>query len=353
MMLQRFPNLTGVFIRLFQFIAQLFIYSYLLFLAIYVVLRLMFWDELWIVALIGILIPWILFPLFLIPGIAGLILRQKRLTIASSIVCLILMGWLHSTYWSPNPASIPDDALTVKVLSLNLSWHSTKTESLVELLQSETPDIVLLQETTKRNTHKVVPYVEELYPYTFFGNRVGMFSRYPIVEKKMIHLGELEEFQQRVIVDIEGQPVVVYNVQTIAPWIRPQPWIGTLTIPTYEYGDRNLQIADLIDRIHEETLPVIAAGDFNLTDTSQDYRRLQTVMEDAYKQSGYGFGFTWPYGWPLSDLIKQINWRLTHPLFRIDQIWYSAEWSATSSQVLPPTGSEHLPIEASVTLQLD
>lgn len=352
-MLKQFPKLTGLPIKIIQAVTQLFIYSYLLFLVVYFVLRLIFWDELWMVALIGILIPWILFPLFLIPGIAGLILRQKRLTIASSIVCLILIGWLHSNYWSPTPPAVQDDALTLKVLSLNLTWHSTQTETLVELLQSETPDIVLLQETTKRNTHKVVPYVEELYPYTFFGNRVGMFSRYPIVEKKMIHLAELDEFQQRAIVDVEGQPVVVYNVQTTAPWIRPQPWIGNLTIPTYEDMERNLQIADLIDRIHQETLPVIAAGDFNLTDTSQDYRRLQTVMEDAYKQSGYGFGFTWPYGWPLSDLIKQINWRLTHPLFRIDQIWYSAEWSATSSQVLPPTGSEHLPIEASVALQID
>ncbi|MGL5192263.1 MAG: endonuclease/exonuclease/phosphatase family protein [Chroococcales cyanobacterium] len=353
MMLQRFPTLTGLSIRLFQAVAQLFIYSYLLFLGSYFVLRLLFWDELWIVALISVLIPWILFPLFLLPLISGFILQQKRLTIASSIVCLILIGWLHSNYWSPKPASIQDDSLTVKVLSLNLSWHSTKTETLVELLQSETPDLVLLQEPTHRNTHKVVPYVEELYPYTFFGNRVGMFSRYPIVDKKMIHLAELEEFQQRAIVDIEGQPVVVYNVQTTAPWIRPQPWIGNLTIPTYEDGDRNLQIADLIDRINKETLPVIAAGDFNLTDTSQDYRRLQSIMEDAYKQSGFGFGFTWPHGWPLSDLIKSINWTLTHPLFRIDQIWYSSEWSATSSQVLPPTGSEHLPVEASVALQLD
>lgn len=352
-MLNRVQTLKLLLVRIIQAVWLLFTYGYLLFLGIYFVLKLMFWEEFWMVGLIGLFIPWILFPLFLIPGIAGLILQQKRLTIASSIVCLILIGWLHSSYWSPKPASIADDALTVKVLSLNLTWHSTKTETLVELLQSETPDIVLLQETTKRNTHKVVPYVEKLYPYTFFGNRVGMFSRYPIVDQKMIHLAELEEFQQRAILDIEGQRVVVYNVQTIAPWIRPQPWIGNLTIPTYEYGDRNQQITDLIDRIEKETLPVIAAGDFNLTDTSQDYRRLQSIMTDAYKQSGYGFGFTWPYGWPLSDLIKPINWRLTHPLFRIDQIWYSAEWSATSSQVLAPTGSEHLPIEASVTLQRD
>ncbi|MCT7982594.1 hypothetical protein NG796_04740 [Laspinema sp. A4] len=44
---------------------------------------------------------------------------------------------------------------------------------------------------------------------------------------------------------------------------------------------------------------------------------------------------------------------LTYPLLRIDQIWYSSDWSATASQVLPPIGSEHFTAQASVTLQLN
>ncbi len=340
-------------LRILKAIAQLLSYSYCGLLIAYFILRVLFWDRLWIVAFLSSFIPWLFFPIFLLP-LGGLIPRkQKWFSIGSSIACLILIGWLHHHYFSPESGQFKSnshDSLTVKVLCLNASWWHTTKEALVDLINREKPDIIFLQETTRGNTHDVLPEIEESYPYKFFSPRLGMFSRYPIEAKEKINLANHQEFQQRVIVNINQQPVVLYNMQTTAPWIRPQKIGPGLTIPVYQYGDRTAEIADFLQRIETETLPVIAAGDLNFTDQSQDYALVASRLKDAFKISGFGFGFTWPHGWPLSDLIKVTNWKLKVPLFRIDYIWYSPHWQSHSSHVLKPVGSEHLPITTQLTL---
>lgn len=221
------------------------------------------------------------------------------------------------------------------------------------MILRETPDVICLQETIRENTHGLWPYietVETLYPDRYFSPGLAMFSRYPIAAKEKFKLANHREFQQRVLLTINQQSVVLYNMQTTAPWIHPQKiWPG-LTMPVYQYRDRTEQIQEFLERLQTETLPTIAAGDFNFTDQTQDYALLANSMQDAFKESGFGFGFTWPYGWPLRDLIKMTNWKLTVPLFRIDYIWYSPDWQSDSSQVLSPVGSEHLPIISQLTL---
>lgn len=334
-------------------IAQFFAYSYSVLLAGYFILRIIFWDRLWVVAFFGSLIPWLLFPIFLLPLLGFILIKQKWFSIGSSIACLVLLGWIHSNYFSPESPqknSIETGSLTVNVLSLNATWHHTTKEALVDLIQRENPDIICLQETIRENTHGVVPQLQRLYPNKFFSPRLAMFSRYPIAVKEKIHLANHKEFQQRVILNINQQPVVLYNMQTTAPWIHPHKiWPG-LTMPVYQYSDRTTELSDFRQRFQTETLPVIAAGDFNFTDQAQDYSLVASQMKDAFKVSGFGFGFTWPHGWPLRDLIKMTHWKLTIPLFRLDYVWYSPHWQSNYSQVLAPVGSEHLPISTNLTL---
>jgi endonuclease/exonuclease/phosphatase family metal-dependent hydrolase len=87
-----------------------------------------------------------------------------------------------------------------------------------------------------------------------------------------------------------------------------------------------------------------------MTDETQDYDRVQKVMQDAFRKSGLGFGFTWPQGWELKFLVKRSKWRLNYPVCRIDYIWYSKHWGAKSSSVLEATESDHLPIAAELIL---
>jgi endonuclease/exonuclease/phosphatase family metal-dependent hydrolase len=105
-----------------------------------------------------------------------------------------------------------------------------------------------------------------------------------------------------------------------------------------------------VQRVEREILPVIVAGYFNMTDETQDYYRVQKVMQDSFPKSGFGFGFTWPHGWELKLLVKSSNRRLNYPVCRIDCIWYSKHWDAKLSSVLEATESDRLPSAAELIL---
>lgn len=312
---------------------------------LYFILRLIFWDSFWVVGAIAIFIPLILFPIFLLPIIAAFITKKRWITIISSIICLLLVGWLHLKYFSPHPVASSISQPSIKVLSLNCSWYKTSSENLTHLIQTEQPDIVFLQEIVKKHTQRAFVWLKSNYPYQFTAPGIGILSKYPIQANELLHLAGHRDIQQRAIIKVGDRDIVAYNISVKSPWINSQKILPFFTIPFYDYRERSQEIQDLVQRLRQETLPVIVAGDFNLTDQSQDYSYLQTVLQDAFQTSGLGFGFTWPQGWELSFLIKNSPLKLNYPIFRIDYIWYSKDWGSRSSKVLPTTGSDHLPVE--------
>lgn len=89
-------------IRGLKAIAQGVAYGYSGLLIAYFILRIIFWDRFWIVALLGGLIPWLLFPVLLLPFLGFLLVKQRWFSLSSSSASLILIGWLHSHYFSPD-----------------------------------------------------------------------------------------------------------------------------------------------------------------------------------------------------------------------------------------------------------
>ena len=334
------------FSQIFQRLTQGFVYTYAGFLLVYFLLRFLFWDEFWAVGFVSTFIPWILFPLFILPPLSFGIIKQRKLTILSSLACLLLLGWLHQNYASPNPSTINSNP--IKVLCLNNSWNKTSPETLVELLLNRTPDLVFLQEVTEIHEEEAFPQLIEAYPYQFSSPRTTILSKFPLRATETIHLADHSEFQQRAIARINEQEITLYNIQTISPWIRFHQILPFFKIPFYDYRERSEEIIDLVKRLQKETNPVIVAGDFNLTDQTQDYHRLRQVLRDAFRESGWGLGLTWPQGWPLNFLIKNSTQTLDYPLFRIDYIWYSPDGESKMTKVLASTGSDHLPVETLV-----
>lgn len=348
--MQLIPTIRIKPYQLLKQVTQLFAYAYSAFISCYFILRLIFWDRLWLVAFVSTFIPFIFLPLLLLPFAAFFIIKKRWFSIISSIGCILLLSWLHMKYWSFQPIPINASQPSIKILSLNTSWYKTNSETLVNLIQQQQPDIVCLQEIVPKHTRTAFVWLKTSYPYQVNVPKAGILSKYPIRFAERLNLAGKGEFQQRVIVQINQQDVVLYNIQVTPPWIRPQKILPYVNIPAYQYADRSIEIQDLVQKIQKETVPFIVAGDFNMTDQSQDYNYLKAVMQDSFEESGRGFGFTWPHGWPINFIIKKLNWRLNYPLVRIDYIWYSKHWSSEYSKVLPATGSDHLPIAAELTM---
>ncbi|MEG4214584.1 endonuclease/exonuclease/phosphatase family protein [Microcoleus sp. Pol14C6] len=330
--------------------AKFLAYSYSAFIICYLLLKLIFWDQIGIIALVSTFSPLIFLPTFLLTIIALLIIKKRWFTIISAIACILLISWLHVKYFSPAPINITDSQPSIKILSHNLSWHKTQSPTLFKLIQKQKPDIIFLQEIVRKHTERAFTWLKADYPYQIGTPPVGILSKYPIVSSEILHLAGHPETQQRAIIKFNEQEVVIYNMQATGPWLKLSKKWRFLKVPVYKYDKRSPEIQDLVQRVERETLPVIVAGDFNMTDETQDYDRVQKVMQDSFRKSGLGFGFTWPHGWELKFLVKRSNWRLNYPVFRIDYIWYSKHWAAKSSSVLKATESDHLPVGAELIL---
>ncbi|MEG4089165.1 endonuclease/exonuclease/phosphatase family protein [Microcoleus sp. Pol12B4] len=278
------------------------------------------------------------------------IIKKRWFTIISAIACILLISWLHVKYFYPTPIKITDSQPSIKILSHNLSWHKTQSPTLLKLINQQKPDIIFLQEIVRKHTERAFTWLKADYPYQIGTPPVGILSKYPIVSSEILHLAGHPETQQRTIIKFNEQEVVIYNMQATGPWLSRYKKLRFLKIPVYKYDKRSPEIQDLVQRVERETLPVIVAGDFNMTDETQDYDRVQKVMQDSFRKSGFGFGFTWPHGWELNLLVKSANWRLNYPVCRIDYIWYSKHWGAKSSSVLEATESDHLPVAAELIL---
>lgn len=343
-------KLTDTIKRILKQSAKIFAYSYSAFIIGYFLLRIIFWDKLWIVALISTFLPLILFPIFLLPIVGFSIIKKRWFSIISAIACIILISWLHVKYFSPTPIKITNSQPSLKILSHNVCWSATQYSTLFNLIKQQKPDIIFLQEIIKEHTKRDFALLKTEYPYQIGIPPVGILSKYPIVSSEILHLAGHRETQQRAIIKFNNREIVVYNMQATGPWFKRYKILPFIKIPVYKYGQRSPEIQDLVQRVQQETLPVIVAGDFNMTDETQDYYNVQKVLQDSFRKSGFGFGFTWPHGWELKLLVKRSNWKLNYPVCRIDYIWCSKHWGAKSSSVLDATESDHLPVGAELVL---
>lgn len=328
---------------------KFFAYSYCAFVLCYFILRLIFWDRLWVVALLGNFLPLILLPILLLPFLGFLIIKNRWFSIASSIACIVLLSWLHIKYFSPESTSLASKQPSLKILSHNVGWYAVQSPTLVKLIKQEQPDLIFLQEIVRKHTLRAFAWLQAEYPYQIGTPPVGILSKYPILSSETLHLAGHPETQQRAIIKFQNQEIVVYNMQATGPWFRMSQKLRFIKIPVYKYAHRSPEIQDLVERVKQEKLPLIVAGDFNMTDEAQDYYSVQKVLQDAFLKAGFGFGFTWPHGF----FAKRLNLKLSYPVCRIDYIWYSKEWGAKSSSVLEATESDHLPVAAELVLLRD
>jgi endonuclease/exonuclease/phosphatase (EEP) superfamily protein YafD len=120
---------------------------------------------------------------------------------------------------------------------------------------------------------------------------------------------------------------------------------GDFLLSRYDESRRNQQIDELLRFVQGETLPILLAGDFNMSEWSPVYNQIDSFLDDAYRQSSWGIGATWPAGASeeLPDFLP--------PLLRLDYFWHSAGIEPLSTTLGLPLGSDHLPIVLDFVLE--
>jgi endonuclease/exonuclease/phosphatase (EEP) superfamily protein YafD len=227
----------------------------------------------------------------------------------------------------------------LRLITLNALCRTRPMTAIVRAIRQADPDIVMLQEVLPGMAAALTEALRD-YPHRaiYPGGRAqgsAVFSRIPIAFDEKFLLSPDGWYCQEIRVYWQGRPMVLFNVHLMSP-LRLRPRKGGIR---FDSTTRSSEMRGLIERIQSiKGCDVIVAGDFNMTDQSADYRAMHQHARDAFRETGRGFGFTYPAN---SSQAKQLVERIAPPFLRLDHVFYQGRLRARSARVGSNGDSDH------------
>jgi|GEM_PF-228181 len=337
--------------------------SYGLSVSIHIVLRVIVGEQSTVVAFFNTFAHLMWMPaLILLPLM--LLLKQWRIALMLILPAAMFLLSYGGLFIPHQPNTLALNAPTITLQTHNLLARNRTPERILDVIRDISADVVALQEVSVAFERRLQTLDE--YPYMAIHGTAddgtlrmretmgqGILSRYPILEDDFWSYDFLPIplSHQRVVIDVDGQKIVIYNVHPTHPGMTGNAF--------FDVSFRKQEYADLLSRIQSETLPVIMMGDFNLTDLSFEYSQIAAQLTDTHREIGQGLGYTFPdfreaYIVDSMEIIPEnFPEHLPTPLLmRLDYVFHSEEFSGVSAYVYHTSGgSDHRPLV--VTLALD
>ncbi|MCJ8024157.1 endonuclease/exonuclease/phosphatase family protein [Shinella yambaruensis] len=291
-------------------------------------------DRFWLVDLLTFAWPYIIATGALLVVAALVTRRLKAIVIAGAGLAVALIP----------AADVPTARASaaaggLKVLTANLFVRNAQDPAVfIAMLRQEKPDIVILQETTKRWEEALS--AAGLYAYESNSDvrerdAIKVFSVLPIRSQTELKRAFTEEraYKQplRLELDMRGKPLFLYAFHPETP---RRLW---------QWHDRNAYLSAAADAVRGdlETAPVIVAGDWNTPTWSPFFR---AFLKQAGLASTAG-------GWlqPVTRFSQKLD-TVAYIGASIDHIVVSPDISVRARRVGPNFGSNHLPVIAELAL---
>lgn len=315
--------------------------SYVSFIAIWFLLRLIFFDRLWPLAVLNTIAQYLFLPLPILLVIT--IWRRHRRSLLQLLVPIIIFITLFGELFLPS-FSTPeaDDEPSITVMSFNVLYSNKAYEGIVGSVHNASPDLVGFQELTSTGKEALIKALEPEYPYhtlTILDDKlsVGLFSRYPLEMVERFSLPP-RDLALHAVVTIKDQWVHVFVVHLTANLFFEHSISEFMPLVVERFGLRTAEIARLREEITTFNEPVLLMCDCNLTETSEAHHQLDEFLDDSFREAGWGFGHTLhPPGIPM-------------PIQRIDYVWHSNDFVALEAFVGQKGNSDHWPVVAQLKL---
>jgi endonuclease/exonuclease/phosphatase (EEP) superfamily protein YafD len=296
-----------------------------------------------------VLVPWTWFPLRDRLGGFGDLLAVFLpigwwIAIAAGVV---VWRWRRTPWWSSVAWAVsvtvvaaiatagprwPDDRGTpsspIRLVASNVFYRNDSETEAAADLRARDADVVVLSELT----YDVLQDLRRSYPYVVTDclavarcdDEIAILSRFPL------RGGERRSSERavlRVIVDGPA-PFVLLAAHLPRPSVRPD---GRNSVT---FGVHRQEIDQLVRDVALEDLPVVIAGDLNLSDRASGYRELTGTMVDAAR-TGWA-GSTFPFG-------------VFRPLMlRIDHVFVPEGWCSDDARTVGIAGSDHRAVETTI-----
>jgi endonuclease/exonuclease/phosphatase (EEP) superfamily protein YafD len=224
--------------------------------------------------------------------------------------------------WLPHGTGHPADGSATTIAVANVLAGNAEPQAVVQDIVRRDADVLVVPEATI----EIHELLAARYAFAIRADRrnaaIGVYARVPIAAPTFVP-GLLDQTrQQRVEVHAPGGDFVLWAVHL------PKPWL----VGTGGYQMRPPSHARKLDAFldafaAEQDLPLVVAGDTNLTDRGRAYRRVTERFDDALRGI---------WGGPTAR-----KWYLRPLLLRVDHVFIPEDWCADQAHRFPLGGSDH------------
>lgn len=263
----------------------------------------------------------VLLPLLVVVAFAALTALALRWRwVAAPAASVALFGLAAVVLpWIPHDTGTPAHGVTIAVSNV-LNDNPSPDQVAADIIAVDA-DIVVVPEATI----EVHERLAAAYPNSIRADRrdaaIGVYSRLPIDEPRFVPNLLDRTRQHRVVVDGPDGQFVLWAVHL------PKPWLTASGSYEMKPGGHARKLDAFLDAFAAESLPVVVAGDTNLTDRGRGYRKLTDRFDDA-------LGGIW--GGPTAR-----KWYLRPLLLRVDHVFMPEGWCADRGMRFDLTGSDH------------
>lgn len=300
-------------------------------------------------AILSIAVP-VLFLINVLFAVYWLFRRKKKMWV--SLVALIVGFLTFGSFFKLGSEEVLDTGDELRIMTFNV-WGFNKYgwinkpnigEDIVELINSESPDIICIQEHSRIWHRKLTEYpFRAETPYSVKRTTQAIFSKYPIVGNGSLNLPDTANNIIYADVLFNQDTVRVYNVHLQSFSIVPSPDAFSEEKSERNYKRLVRTVGKQLDQVkffneHKVKSPYkfLVCGDFNNTQFSNVYRTIKGDMNDTFLEKGSGFGRTYNLlGFPL----------------RIDYVLADSSFEVLSHKNFDEKLSDHFPIVATLRLQ--
>lgn len=304
----------------------------------------LFWRtstlNMWWIEVLNVFGLWLYLPLPLLLLLA--LLAQSRAAGLMLLVPLLLFGWEYAAMFVPGRTAGPGTPL--RVMSWNVLYTNEDVAGIDALVRRHNPDIVALQEYSFTQALTLRVLLDARYPYRASApggpSGLGVWSRYPIQDWSNVRDRRAACACQRMRVVLPDQTIQLVNAHPKAPGMDYHEELGRWQLPIKVLSDfrtahQHPVVDALLDIARTSAEPLLLVGDLNTNDRQPNYWRLRRYFDDAFQQSGLGFGLTWP-----SSGAKAGPFTIP-PLVRIDYVLHTAGITAANAFTAASAGADH------------
>ena len=313
---------------------------YVLFIILWMAARLLIFDQFWLLALLNTVAAYLFLPLPILLLIS--LWKRNRVSLAELCIPLLLFVLMFGhLFWPPSSNEIVEENQVITLMSFNVLYSNKNDKAIIDSIQSANPDVVGFQELMPAMAASLVQELESDYRYNTFqllepDLGTAVLSKFPIESVEQFELPP-RDLSIHTVVQVHGTKVHVIVVHLSANNFFDYPITEFVTLVKERYGHRKKETMQLRQMIQDLDGPVLLMCDCNMTETSETYARLDTVLEDSFREAGWGIGHT-------------LQPPQLFPVQRIDYVWHTDEFEALYAYVGQAAGSDHLPIVARLRL---